>query len=326
MEMCQILVGLPPQTFGGGTQEGVETAQGQQQQLDQAVERIGMVFQTIKQEEAQADQNALECLQKGIESGLIKELYDVTKVGGDYKNKDIPLNKLCGEAYFAPDEDQGLPQSQATQRQIYQKLFEESGGPTPNPLALEMFGPVENQNVIMTSLGGADLVLPKKDQLTRTLEHINIILDPSEAMFTTNPQTGQLVPDLPVQPEIGTDAWATLLETLQQFKQKNWRMKQSNPLWPLLDKYREMALQLQTQESVQNAQRDKAVKMAAAPDPDPMAQKAKALMIQDGANALARNEAIGSIDPLTAATAKIMPSVMGANRNIIETAAKVADK
>ena len=62
----ELLVGTPPQVFGAGTQEGIETASGQAQQLNTGMVKLGLHWLMIRKEHADAAENAIKCAAKNM--------------------------------------------------------------------------------------------------------------------------------------------------------------------------------------------------------------------------------------------------------------------
>jgi hypothetical protein len=62
----ELLVGTPPQTFGAGTQEGVETMGGQRQQLQTGMQRLNLDWESLCDEHAEAAENAIKCAAKNM--------------------------------------------------------------------------------------------------------------------------------------------------------------------------------------------------------------------------------------------------------------------
>jgi hypothetical protein len=53
-QTLELLVGTPPQIFGAGTQDGVETKGGQQQQLNTGMQKLGLQWKFVGDENAEA--------------------------------------------------------------------------------------------------------------------------------------------------------------------------------------------------------------------------------------------------------------------------------
>jgi hypothetical protein len=331
--LAQQIANLPPQIFGVGTQPGVETKGGQAQQLDQAQIALNQFFEAEKTEMAEAAQNAIEELQKDFKRGLIKEIWDVVESNGSqFRNKYVDLQKMNGKVRISAKTDQGLPQSPEQQRQAHELIVKEAG--EGNPLAMEVMDCTVNQEIILASLCGTDMVLPAAAQRSRTLQHISTLLEtPQEKcplVVTQDQQTGQptTAPDLPVKPAIGTDNWKVLQATIKLFNQENWDQATGNPFgFAQLDKYRKLAQELEVQEAVEDAQRKAKVTQAGAPGPDPAIEQAKQALLKDGADSAARLEVIGAIDPALALSHKTggaLPAVISANKELLDTSLKAA--
>lgn len=329
--LAQQIASLPPQVFGVGTQEGVDTASGQAQQLSQAQLGLNVFFENEKVEHAEASQNAIECLQKAHQDGLMNEIWDVEEANGsEFRNKYVDLGKMTGRIRVYPQPDAGLPQSPEQLRDLYKELIGMAGGANPNPIVAEMLDCVANQETVLASIGGEDMVLPSATQRSRTLQHINILLEKQGPMVIQPQPDGTVATsnDLPVKPQIGYEqSFPVLIATIEEFRCENWDEEQSNPEgWQRLEQYYQLALQLEAQQSAQQAQRKKMVMAAGQPSPDPQEQQAKQLLLADGAKAVQDLANIAAIPPAIAIPGKALPAVVSAAGKILDNALKAADR
>lgn len=329
--LAQQIASLPPQVFGTGTQEGVDTARGQAQQLSQAQLGLDIFFENEKAEHAAAAQNAIEELQKDFKRGLINEIRDVIETSGSqYRNKYVNLKKMSGRVKVYPMPDQGLPQSPEQERDSWMKIMEEAGG--GNQLAIEIMSCIPNQEIAVARCLPSEVVLPGAAQRSRTLQHVNTILETPEEecpLMINPPGPDGIAPppgrDLPVKPEIGIDDFPTAKATIKLFRQENFDLIDANPFGKMqLAKYYDMLDQLDAQEMAQKAQRQKMVTQAGAPDPDPQEQAAKKLLLQDGAQAVQDLANIAAIPPQIAIPGKALPAVVSAGGKIVDNALKLA--
>jgi hypothetical protein len=332
ISLAERISGVARQTFGAGTQENVDTFGGQKLQDDRSQEKLNVFYEKQKVEHAQGSQNAIEHLKQAFEDGLISELWEVEQANGaQFRNNYVDLNKMNGRIRVYPKADQGLPNSPEQQRAVNQMIIEQAG--KGNVLALELMDSISNQEQMVASLCGEGYALPVADQRARTLLHINTLLTVPEEkcpMMVGQDAQGQATtsPDLPVKPEIGTDDWKTLKDTCKQFLRKNWDSLASNPFGKSqVNKYYQLAEQLEVQEAVEDAQRKAKVTQAGAPGPDPAIQQAKQALLKDGADSAARLEVIGAIDPALALSHKTggaLPAVISANKELLDSALKSA--
>jgi hypothetical protein len=298
MQWCYMISGLQPQTFGGGTNDNVDTWRGQKAQLSMANARLRIGFENLKEEHSAAAQNAIEALQEARKRGLIGELFDVVEANGsEFRNKYMDLDKMNGRIRVYPDPDQGLPMTAEELRDMFESLMEQVG--ENNPIAKEIFDVQANQETILSVMAGSSgLVLPGAAQRARTLQHVNTLLE-QDWSAEVDPQTGQQKQALPVVPEKNVDDFVEARTVMKQFRQENSDLAQKNPEgWKRLDAYYEMLKQLEAQDAAEDAQRKSKVAQSGAPAPDPALAAAKEQLLQDAGTAAQALTAIATAPPL----------------------------
>lgn len=322
LNYCELISGMVPQSFGAGTSEGVETAAGQKQQLDQAQSRMNPFWENLKEEHAIASQNAIEALQKAMKAGLIREIWDVIQTNGsEFRNNYVNLDKMNGHVRVYPDIDQGLPQSPEQIREIWRFVVDQVGA--GNPVAKELLELVPNQEAAIAALGTPDTVLPGGAQRARTLQHINTLLE--QNWVQTIAPTGQVALDLPVKPEKNVEDFGTLRDTIRLWRQENWDVSRSNPDgWKRLDAYYELAIQLELQVAVEEGQRHAKATQAAAPQqqPDPTLEAARAELLNKARGEIDRLADLSQLPPL-GKNGSISGQVSAA-KEIVDSALKAA--
>ena len=300
INMCELISGVAPQTFGGGTQEGIETKGGQEQALDTALTKLNIFWGNLKGEHAAASQNALECLQKLMKAGAVGELWDVIQANGsEFRNNYVNWQKMQGHIKVYPDTDEGLPQSPEQIRSTLMNLVQMAN--KGNPIALAIMDIVPNQESAISVLGTPDMVIPNAAQRSRTLQAINTLMEKGY-VGVADPQTGQVVNQLPVVPDKDVEDFGVLRDTMRLFWQENGDYQTSNPGgWQRTKEYYTMALDLETQAAVEEAGRSLKVKAAGVPPPsppDPQMEAAKALLLKDAADEVQNLQRISHLPPL----------------------------
>lgn len=300
INFCELISGVTPQTFGGGTQDNVDTAKGQKQALDMALQKLNTFWENEKEEHAAASQNALECLQKLMQAGAVGELWDVIQTNGsEFRNKYVDWNKMQGHIKVYPDIDQGLPQSPEQIRQTMMQIVEMASD--GSAIALEIMDEVPNQESFMAMCGTPDMVLPAAKQRSRTLQHINTLME--NDMEPTYDQVGNMIgQQLPVVPNKRVENFKVARQTMQLFWQEEGDYEKKNPGgWQRTEQYYDMLVELEAQVAAEEAQRQMKVKMAGMPPPpapDPQEQAAKALLLQDAADEVSNLQRISHLPPL----------------------------
>ncbi|MGA8727381.1 MAG: hypothetical protein WB608_01415 [Terracidiphilus sp.] len=299
IQMCELISGVTPQTFGGGGQEGIETKGGQEQALNTAETRLNIFWGNLKQEHAAASQNALECLQKLMKAGAVGELWDVIQANGsEFRNNYVNWNKMQGHIKVYPDIDQGLPQSPEQIRATLSNLVQMAN--KGNPIALAIMDIVPNQEAALAVLGTPEMVIPHAAQRSRTLQAINTLME-NDYVGVADPQSGQVVNQLPIMPDKRVEDFGVLRDTMRLFWQENGDFAKSNPGgWQRTQEYYDMAIEMETNVAAEEAQRALKVKAAGVPPPappNPMEQAAQAMILKDGAEAVTRLQQLSEMPP-----------------------------
>lgn len=266
MTFCQLIAGLPPQTSGGGTLPGVETASGQEQMLGQANEALAPYWENVKDECAAATYNEIYWVKELMKAGALDKLWSVEETrGAGYRNKMVDFNQMQGEIEVFSDEDQGLPTSPQELREAFMTIFEElSKG---NPAAKEWFAvPANAQQVLNTMLPGS--VSPVEAQITKTQVDIQILL--AKPAVPVEAQDGSISIKLPVEPDKSFEDYATAKACVRNFAMENSDLRFSDPeAWERLNMYYDLLEEMDAQVAADTAARQLKVNQAGAPQPPP---------------------------------------------------------
>ena len=319
MNFAELISGVTPQTFGGGAQEGIETAKGQAQALETAKGRLNIYFDNMKEEHSIASQNAIECLQ----ANMTEDIYEVIQEqGSEFRNQYVHLAEMKGRVKVYPDLDQGLPQSPEEIRQVFQDLIKQAS--EGSEIAKEVLGEVENQQQAMAALGTPDMVVPGHAQQSKTEQDINTLME-NGPVQVTGPD-GQVTSQIPAMPEMWATDWGVLDKTVKNYRQKNFDYKKKNPAgWAQLDQYQQMARDMEMQEAIEKAGRQLKVQQAAAPpqaEADPTIAAAKQALLSDAQGEVARLQQLSQMPPL-GQTQSIAAQVTAAGK-ILDAALKAA--
>lgn len=325
MQYCQVISGVTPQSIGTGTTEGVETAKGQELMDGNAEDRSNPYWENLKGEHAQASQNAIECLQRMMKAGLVKEIWDVVQSNGSqFRNNYVNLDRMQGKVQIFPDIDQGLPQSPEQIRSTYSMLIKEAGN--NNPVALEICDEQVNKESMMAVLGSSEMVIPGAAQRAKTLQDINTLLENPGVTIPgmVNPD-GTPAMDLPIKP-LRIENFKVAKETIQGWALDNCDIAKQNPagLQRVLA-FNDLLEQVEVGVAVQDAQRKAAVTKAATPQPpenkpDPTVEQAKQELLKKAVGAVDRLEAIGGMPPLGPSDS--MAAQVSANKELLDSALK----
>jgi hypothetical protein len=320
LNFTELISGVVPQTFGAGTQEGIETARGQEQALSTAKGRLNIFFDNEKEEASVASQNAIECLQQN----MTEDIYEVIQENGsEFRNQYVHLGEMQGRVKVYPDVDQGLPQSPEEIRQTFEQLVEEAG--KGNPVALKMLDELPNQMQAVAAMGTPDMVVPGYAQQAKTQQDINTLME-KPAAPVTGPD-GSVSAKLPALPEMWATDYDVLQETVKLFLQENCDYAQKNPEgWSRVKQYQQIAREMEMQEAIEKAQRMLKVHAAGAPpsaqQADPGVEAAKQELLGDAQAEVARLKDLSMMPPL--GKNQSIASQVAAAGKIVDTALKAA--
>ena len=303
MTFCELILGIPRQLSGQGTQDDVETLGGQQLQLARAATTLKPYFENVQDERAKATQNSIECLQTLMKSGALKEIRDVVEAnGGAFQNKNVDWMKMQGDVNVVVDEDQDLPVSPEELRAAIETMFQELT--KGNPAAAEWFGVPENQDTALsTMLPGT--VLPDEAQRLKTEADIQTIVEEGPKM-SMGPD-GSVTMELAAHP-VKTENFPVAKMIVQRYMIQHFELRTDNPVAYIgLGQYFDELNDLDTQVAADTAQRQMKVSQAGAPPkpaPDPAIQGEMQQLIKAAQIAIQRLTAISQIDPALTGGAK----------------------
>jgi hypothetical protein len=311
LNFTELISGVVPQTFGAGTQDGIETAKGQAQALSTAQGRLNIFFDNEKEEHSVASQNAIECLQ----ANMTEDIYEVIQEqGSEFRNQYVHLSEMQGRVKVYPDLDQGLPQSPEEVRATFQDLIKQAS--EGSAIAVKILDEVPNQQQAMAAIGTPDMVVPGYAQTAQTEQDINTLMS-NPMVPTTNPQTGQVSQQLPALPEMYATDYDELYKTVKLFKQKNRDFQKKNPQgWARVTAYVKAAQDMEMQEAIEKTQRMQKVHQAGAPpspEQNPAVQQAQQELLKDASAMVDRLDQIAMQPPLPKGTS-LTPQVQAASK------------
>lgn len=308
MMSAQNFAMVPPQVMGGPNDPATETFGGQKQQLNTALGVLNIYWENLREEHAQADEQAVNCAKDNLTDDLKRVLRDK---GSEFTNEYVRLDDLQGSVRAYPDVDQGLPVTAPELRQRWMDLMQSA---KDNPVIGPVFDDPSNQEQAARALGVPGMVVPGEDQRSKTLQILEQLLK-AEPIPQTNPQTGQptgvLLPT--IMPDKDIDDFVTLKETVKHYLRKHYDLMQKMPAgFQNCLAYLTQAVAMETAFNVQQAQNQGTVQgtlqgagaKAAAPPPKPPPQLTPAqqqvltLARQDGAQGMADLVEIAGSSPL----------------------------
>ena len=316
MTFCELIIGIPRQIAGQGTQHDVDTLGGQQLMIDRAQTTLKPYFKGAGYEHATASQNAIECLQALMKTGAISEIREVVETnGGAFQNNEVKWNEMQGNVEFAYDEDQELPVSPEDLRTSITAMWE--AFTQGNAAAIEWFGIPENQDLALnTMLPGS--VVPDEAQRLKTEADIQTICD--EGPQVKMNRDGSIGSDLPVHPS-KAENFVVAKQVVQRYILKNFQLRTDEPTtWILLHSYWEELKDMETQVAADQSNRQMQVTKAGQPPPpppDPQMQAEMTALLQAAGPAIIQLAKIMQTDPML--TKGNLKDQVSAAKTIVDT-------
>jgi len=261
----QLLVGTPPQIFGGSGDPHIETASGQSQQLSTAMGKLGLFWDNTREESARAAELAVNC----AAANMNDDWFDVvTDSSGQFRNQYVYMDDMRGSIHAYPETDQGFPMTHAEIKDFWEKLIE-WGSSGNNPYANAMLDEPANQEQIAIWTGVPGLVVPGRNMRNKVLQIIDRLRKEQPIVqqigaqagppFGENLKAGSAVlgqtitmPSIQVDPLV--DDIPVAIQTLKEYLQEHWELADDNPpAWANLVAYLKLCLAFKQKEEVKQA-------------------------------------------------------------------------
>jgi hypothetical protein len=221
----ELLVGTPPQTFGAGTQEGVETKGGQEQQLNTGLMKLGLHWEVIGDEHAEAAENAIKCAALNMTDDWLNTVADQSK---EWRTEYVHIDQMKGTVHAERDTEQGFPMTAAEIRAFWQQIVENP----ENPFVQLLLDEPENVDNAIRFIGVPGLKAPKGTMRGKMLRQIAQLVE-GQPVQAPDPVTGEptLLPS--IQPSKYLDDLPTLIKLIPAWSAEHWDQLESNQ--PALD-------------------------------------------------------------------------------------------
>lgn len=216
----ELLVGTPPQTFGAGTQQGVETKGGQAQQLQTGMQRLGLDWETICDEHAEADENAIKCAAKNMTEDWFMAVSDESQ---QPYNEYVHLDQMKGSVHAERDTEQGFPMTAAECRAFWQDIMQNA----ENAFVQELMSVPENVDACIRSLAVPGMVAPQGAMQGKMLRYISQLIK-GAPVEQPDPVTGEPIQLPSVQPNKYLDDIPTLVKLIPAWSQLHWDQVEGN--------------------------------------------------------------------------------------------------
>ena len=178
----QFLVGAQPALFGG-EMENNDTAAGYAMARDQAMGRLGLVWESMKWFWSELMLLGIECFRRN-------RLDDVEMTmegkGGTWDSQFIKQADLKGNLYASPETDESFPQTFSQMRATVMKLME-----SQDPYIQKIMGGTANVRLTKRLIGLDQYVIPEEDSETKQYREIAMMVQSQPIMVPGAPVTDE---------------------------------------------------------------------------------------------------------------------------------------
>lgn len=219
----EMLVGAPPQIFGGQGDPHVETKGGQEQQLSTAMGKLGLPWNCMRTEHAEASENAVKCAGQNMTEDW-KEV--VTDESEEFRNEYVRLDEMKGSVRAIPETDQGFPMTYAEIKDFFMNLLE-SG----NEMLLDwLIQEPDNVDMMMRYVAPPGMVAPGSAMKDKALAVLGELAKSRPVVIPMpDPETGEPVPvPMPSAMPYRLDDLAKYPAMIELWAQKHWDQLKDN--------------------------------------------------------------------------------------------------
>ena len=258
----ELLVGAPPQLFGGQGDPHIETKGGQEQQLSQAMGRLGLIWDCLRTEHAESAENAVKCAQKNMTEDWKSVVTDETQ---EFRNEYVHLDEIQGSVHAEPETDQGFPMTYAEIKDFFMNLLGEANQQLVDWLIQEP----KNIDIMLRYVGPPGLVAPGGAMRDKALRVFGQLAQ-SAPIQQPNPMTGEpmLVPS--VMPVKYLDDMDALIKALPQWAEEHWdKIEGNQAAQENLKAYFQACVQIRKEVQAELAMPDPAAMGAGGAQPQP---------------------------------------------------------
>jgi hypothetical protein len=218
----ELLVGTPPQTFGAGTQEGVETMGGQRQQLQTGMQRLNLDWESLCDEHAEAAENAIKCAAKNMTDDWFMAVND--EDSGDVRNDYVYLDQMKGSVHAERDTEQGFPMTASEIRTFWQEVLTNA----ENQFVAALMDEPQNVEACVRALAIPGMVAPKGAARGKMLRQIAKLIE-GKPIQQPDPISGEPLMVPSVQPNKYLDDCATLVKLIPSWADEHWDQLEEKP-------------------------------------------------------------------------------------------------
>lgn len=264
--LAQLIAGIRPEIFGG-SDPNVKTAEGQTQQLNQAIGRLMLYLEQMHEEHADRSEKAVKCQQKNMQEDLRHIVEGDTDSG--FANEYILLSEMQGSFHAYAESDQGFPASFSEMKQQVVDMLAQA---KDNPLVQEMMQVFDNQRLVASYAAPPGTKLPNESAISK-VKRVIAMLATGKPIETQAPDGSPMY--MPSElPDKDVDDPMVIKQLVLEWCSKNFMLQKTNPpAYENVKAYMKLAGQYQAEKDAAAAVTKQMVAAAGAP-PQPGAPPA----------------------------------------------------
>lgn len=211
----ELLVGSPPQLYGGQGDPHIETKGGQQQQLSTAMGKLGLDWNYIREEHAEAAENAVRCAAKN----MTEDWFDVvTDENQGFRNEYVHLDEMKGSVRAVPEADQGFPMTYAEQKAWWEDVIQNGN----NQLVQWLMQEPKNIDTAVRFIGVPGLIAPGGAMRAKMLYVIDQLIHSGPQPAGVNPMTQEPIMLPSILPNKYLDDLPASAKLVESWTQEHW--------------------------------------------------------------------------------------------------------
>ena len=215
----QLLVGTPPQIFGGAGDPNIQTARGQNQQLQTARGKLNHFWDQIRVQEAKAAEQSIMIAGEKMTEPWWDVVSDKTE---QFRNEYVRPEEMKGSVHAQPEEDQGFPMTAEEIQAFWEKILE-----SQNKIIAEMlFDEPKNVDAAVRAFGIKGLVAPGQEMEDKALWYIDQLMQSAPTIEQT-PQGAVEVPT--IEPDRFLDDLPSLQKIIRTWASEHFDKLAENP-------------------------------------------------------------------------------------------------
>jgi hypothetical protein len=226
IQLAQVIAGVQPQTFGG-SDPNVQTAAGQAQMLRQAMGRMKLFWDQIREEHAAAAENSVRCTVQNMDAQM--KIVTEGSNPDSYQTVVLLKNQLVGDFMAYPETEEGMPASYDEMRANLMQLLEQA---QKSPFLSAVLSEPDTMKLVARYILPYGAKMPGDAERARIKTVIGQLSKQAPRQVPPPPQQPG-APPAPPQfissqvPSPDYDDYGMIVEIATEWLQENWQIAQT---------------------------------------------------------------------------------------------------